>query len=63
MCLPMLPLLRPQLKAGAVAFCNEIKKFRKTLATYVDYVRTPGSGLMSALLPAGDGLEYSVVVG
>ena len=61
--LPMLQLLRPKLRRGAVVFADNIFTFPKELAPYVAFVRAPGNGFESATLPLGHGLEYSVVVG
>ena len=61
-CLPVLKLLEPRLRPGSAIFCDNIGGFRKTLKPYVDYVRRPGGGYSSVLLPLGDGMEYSVVL-
>ena len=60
--LPMLRLLRPKLRRGAVVFADNIFTFPKELASYVAFVRDPANGFESATLPLGHGLEYSVVV-
>ncbi len=60
--LPMLQLLRPKLRKGAVVFADNIFTFPKELAPYVAFVRDPANGFESTTIPIGHGLEYSVVV-
>jgi len=60
--LPMLHLLRPKLRKGAVVFADNIFTFPKELAPYVAFVRDPQNGFESTTIPIGHGLEYSVVV-
>jgi predicted O-methyltransferase YrrM len=61
-CLPVLRLLEPVLGTGACVLCDDIKSFPKTLAPYLGYVRGNPARYVSAPLPLGDGLEFSVVV-
>ncbi|MFN7594443.1 MAG: O-methyltransferase [bacterium] len=61
-CLPVLRLLESALTPGACVLCDDIKGFRKTLKPYLDYVRGTPARFVSAELPLGDGLEFSVVV-
>lgn len=60
--LPMLELLRPKLRPGAVVFADNIFTFPKELAPYLAFMRDPRNGFESTTLPLGHGLEYSVVV-
>lgn len=60
--LPMLQLLRPKLRKGAVVFADNIFTFPKELASYIAFVREAGNGFESTTIPIGHGLEYSVVV-
>ncbi len=60
--LPMLRLLRPKLRKGAVVFADNIFTFPKELASYVAFVREPANGFESTTVPLGHGLEYSVCV-
>jgi predicted O-methyltransferase YrrM len=60
--LPMLQLLRPKLRKGAVVFADNIFTFPKELASYVAFVRESANGFESTTIPIGHGLEYSVVV-
>jgi len=58
--LPMLQLLAPKLRAGAVVLADNIRTFRRDLAPYVDYVQGGHNGFASLTLPLSDGFEYSV---
>ena len=60
--LPMLRMLQPKLRRGAVVFADNIFTFPKELASYVAYVREPANGFESTTVPLGHGLEYSVRV-
>lgn len=60
LCLPVLRLLEPKLRANAVVLCDDMKPFRKTLRSYAEYVRDPTGPYSSLALPLGDGLEFSV---
>lgn len=57
--LPVLQLLQPKLRPGAVVLADNIKTFRRSLAPFVDYVRD-GNGFRSVTLPLKDGFEYAV---
>jgi predicted O-methyltransferase YrrM len=58
--LPMLELLAPKLRPGAVVLADNIRTFRRALAPYVDYVQSGRNGFASLTLPLADGFEYSV---
>jgi predicted O-methyltransferase YrrM len=58
--LPMLRLLAPKLRPGAVVLGDNIRTFRRALAPYVDYVQSGRNGFASLTLPLADGFEYSV---
>jgi predicted O-methyltransferase YrrM len=58
--LPMLKMLEPKLRPGALVLADDTKPFRKALSGYLDYVRTPDNGYLSVDLPLGDGLEVSL---
>jgi len=58
--LPMLQLLTPRLRNGAVVVADNIFTFRFALAPYVSYVQGPANGFLSMTLFLGDGMEYSV---
>ena len=61
--LPVLELLRPQLRPGSVVMADNIHTFRKDLAPYVAHMRDPANGFRTTTLPIGSGVEYSVFVG
>jgi predicted O-methyltransferase YrrM len=58
--LPMLKMLAPGLRQGAVVLADNIFTFRYALASYVAYVQDPAHGFCSVTLFLGDGMEYSV---
>jgi predicted O-methyltransferase YrrM len=58
--LPMLELLAPKLRPGAVVLADNIRTFRRALAPYVEYVQSGRHGFASLTLPLADGFEYSV---
>ena len=60
--LPILKMLKPKLKVGAVVFADNIFTFPKDLAPYVAYVGDRSNGFESMTLPLGHGLQYSVVL-
>jgi predicted O-methyltransferase YrrM len=61
--LPILHLLTPKLRPGAVVMADNIFTFRKALAPYVDYVQSGRNGFQSTTLRISDGFEYSVYLG
>ena len=58
--LDVLKLLIPALRQGAVVLADDVTLFPDDLAAYLDYVRHPANGFVTATLPLGDGIEYSV---
>jgi predicted O-methyltransferase YrrM len=61
--LPLLKMLTPKLRKGAVVLADNIFTFKKDLRPYVEYVQSPSNGFRSTTLPLSDGFEYSVYVG
>jgi len=61
--LPVLKMLLPNLKPGAVVFADNIFTFPKDLAPFVAFVRDRRNGFESMTLPLGAGLEYAVYLG
>ena len=61
--LPILELVTPRLRPGAVVLADNIFTFRRSLRPYVDYVQAGGHGFVSTTLHLSDGFEYSVYVG
>lgn len=60
--LPVLRMLEPKLRVGALVLADDTKPFRRRLASYLGYVRAPEHGFVSLDLPLGDGLEVSMRV-
>jgi predicted O-methyltransferase YrrM len=58
--LPMLELLTPRLRPGAVVIGDNIFTFRRALGPYVKHVRNPRNGFVSVTLFLGDGTECSM---
>jgi predicted O-methyltransferase YrrM len=61
--LPLLELLTPRLRPGAVVMADNIFTFKRDLKPYVDYVQCGKNGFESTTLHISDGFEYSVRVG
>jgi len=58
--LPMLELLAPKLRPGAVVLADNVRTFKRALAPYLDYVQSGRNGFQSVTLPFPSGFEYSV---
>jgi predicted O-methyltransferase YrrM len=58
--LPMLELLAPKLRPGAVVLADNVRTFKRALAPYLDYVQSGKNGFQSVTLPFPSGFEYSV---
>jgi predicted O-methyltransferase YrrM len=61
--LPVLELLTPRLRPGAVVLSDNIFTFRKSLRPFVEHVQDSSHGFASTTLHISDGLEYSVYLG
>jgi predicted O-methyltransferase YrrM len=61
--LPVLELVTPRLRPGAVVLADNIFTFRKSLRPYVERVQSGLHGFVSTTLHVSDGFEYSVYVG
>jgi len=61
--IPVLKLLQPRLKTGAVVVADNIFTFREALRPYVEYMQSGENGFCSTTLPIGEGFEYSIYVG
>lgn len=61
--LPVLKVLMPKIRPGAVVFAEDIFTFKKTLRPYVEYVQNPKNGFISNTLSMSHGFEYSVYCG
>lgn len=58
--LPVLKLLVPSLRRGAVVLADNIFAYRRALRSYVAYVQDRSNGFSSVTLYLGTGTEYSV---
>ncbi len=58
--LPVIKMLAPSLKKGAVVIADDIKLFRRALKPYVQYMQDRKNGFLSITLPLADGIEYSI---
>lgn len=58
--LPVLELLEPALRPGALVAADDLDLFPDALAPYLGYVRNPTHDYVSATVPIGDGIELSV---
>ncbi len=57
---PIIELMAPQLRKGAIVVCDNVGHFPRTFASYLDFVRRPANGFVSTLLPLRGGTELSV---
>ena len=55
--LPVLKLLEPSLRTGAVVLADNIFTFKKDLEPYVDYVQSGRNGFESSTLEISDGFD------
>jgi predicted O-methyltransferase YrrM len=60
--LPVLELLEPALRPGALVVGDDLDLFPEPLAPYLAHVRAPANGYVSVTVPVGDGMELSVRV-
>ena len=60
---PVLDLLRPSLRPGAVVLADNVRTFKKTLAPFVARMRSGEIGFRSVTVPFSSGLELGVRVG
>jgi predicted O-methyltransferase YrrM len=58
--LPVLELVMPRLRPGAVVLADNIFTFQKALRPYVEHVQSGENGFESTTLHISDGFEYSV---
>ena len=57
---PVLDLLIPQLRPGAMVLCDNVERFRFDYRHYLDRVRDPRGDFRSTTLPYDGGFELSV---
>ncbi len=58
--LPVLKLLEPKLRPGAVILSDNIDSFRREVAPFLQYVESATNGYTSATLGLSDGMEFSI---
>jgi len=58
--LPVLKLLEPVLRPGALVVADDLNLFPEPLKPYLAYVRQPDNGYVSVTVPIGDAMELSV---
>ena len=59
--LPILTLLLPQLPPGSILLADNMKRFKRELAPFREFVRNPAQGrFLTSTLPIGDGLELAI---
>ena len=56
----VLKLMTPSLRQGSVVLADDVTLFPDDVAGYLAFVRDPANGFVTATLPLGDGIEYSV---
>lgn len=58
--LPVLKLLKPKLKRGAVILSDNIFTFSHEVELFLEYVRRGKNGFVSSSLKISDGMEFSI---
>jgi len=61
--IPILELVKPRLRPGALVAADNIFTFKRTLRPYVEYVQDPVNGFQSTTMDTSDGFEFSMYVG
>ena len=60
--LPLIKILAPHLRSGAVVLSDDVTRFKRTLAPYVAYMSDPHNGFQSETLPFAEGFAYSLKI-
>jgi predicted O-methyltransferase YrrM len=58
--LPIMKLLTPKLRPGAVVMSDNILKFKEILTPFVEYMQSGTNGFVSSTLKISGGFEFSV---
>jgi predicted O-methyltransferase YrrM len=61
--LPVLKLLKPRLRPGAIVLADNLFSFKNALRSYVEYMQSGHNGFESTTLSISDGVEYSYYAG
>lgn len=59
LCLPVLRMLEPRLRPGALVVADDVDQGEGLLRSYLDYVRDPANGYQNVTFPIEDGMEIS----
>ncbi|MFG2578401.1 O-methyltransferase [Streptomyces malaysiensis] len=59
LCLPVLRMLEPRLRPGALVVADDIDQLEGPMRPYLDYVRDPANGYHNVSFPIEDGMEIS----
>jgi predicted O-methyltransferase YrrM len=62
MYIPVIEILKPKLRSGAIVLADNIFTFKKVLQPFVDYMQSGENGFASTTLRISDGFEFSVFV-
>ena len=60
--LPVLRLLEPRLRTGAIVLADNLYTFPADLAEYAAYLARPQSGYLTRVLPVGEGISWATRV-
>lgn len=60
--LPVLRLLEPRLRSGAIVLADNLYTFPADLAEYAAYLARPQSGYVTRVLPVGEGISWATRV-
>jgi predicted O-methyltransferase YrrM len=60
---PIIDVMTPQLRPGAMVVCDNVELFEAEYAAYTSFIRDPHNGFRSVLLAHQGGLEISVRLG
>ena len=58
--LPVVKLLKPKLRPGAVVMSDNIFTFKRALGPFLEYMQSGNNGFVSTTLRISDGFEFSV---
>jgi predicted O-methyltransferase YrrM len=61
--LPVVKLLKPKLRPGAIVMSDNIFTFKRALRPFLEYMQSGKNGFVSSTLRISDGFEFSVFQG
>lgn len=59
---PVFKLIEPKLKKGAVIVVDDVRGFQPSMQDYLDYVRDPSNGYLSATIKPHKALEFTIKI-